>query len=106
MQKPLHFSLTVIFPGEVAAFDEPSALALMLPLAIAQFIEPFEQVFFFIRIADANILFYWADLIHRGLRALFLALKSGWFSSWTISLAPHSNSAPLMKAIHLAGLSS
>jgi hypothetical protein len=42
MQKPLHFALSVIFPGKIAAFDEPSALALVLPLAIAQLIQPFE----------------------------------------------------------------
>jgi hypothetical protein len=106
MQKPLHFALAIIFPGKIAAFDEPSALALVLPLAIAQLIQPFEQIFASVGVRDANILFSCAGFIHRGLRALFLDLKSGWFSSCTISLAPHSKSAPLMKAIHLAGLSS
>src|SRR4030095_3928829 len=80
MQEPLHFSLTIIFPGEIAALNKPGALALMLPLAIAQLIEPFEQVFFSVGVGDAHILFRLADFIHRGLRALFLALKSGWFS--------------------------
>jgi hypothetical protein len=57
MQEPLHFALTIIFPGEVAAFDEPGALALMLPLAIAQSKQPFEQVFSSVGVGDANILF-------------------------------------------------
>jgi hypothetical protein len=57
VQKPLHFALTIIFPGKVASFDEPSALALMLPLAIAQLIEPFEQIFASVGERDTNILF-------------------------------------------------
>src|SRR5262249_135317 len=106
MQKPLHFALTIILPGKVAAFDKPGALALMLPLAIAQLIEPFEQVFAAVGVSDAYVLFCRADFIHRALRPALLALKSGWFSIWTISIAPHSKSAPLINAIHLAGLSS
>src|SRR4029077_9621743 len=98
MQEPLHFALTVIFPRQVAAFDEPCALALVLPLAIAQSIEPFEQVLGSVGVGAANILFGRADFIHRALRRSVLALKSGWFSICTISLAPHSNSAPLMNA--------
>src|SRR5262245_40887389 len=104
MQKPLHFPLTIVFPGKVAAFDQPRALALMLPLAIAQLIKPLEQILGSIGIGGAKILFHGMKLIHRALRALGFALKSGWFSSCTISLAPHSKSAPLMNAIHLAGL--
>src|SRR5439155_25545791 len=89
MQKPLHFALTIIFPGKVAAFDEAGALALMLPLGIAQLIQPLEQVFGSVRVGDANILFGCADFMHRERRALVLALKSGWLSSCSISLAPH-----------------
>src|SRR4029077_17088749 len=57
MQKPLHFTLTVVFPRQVPPLDEPRTLALMLPLPIPQLIEPFEQVFFSVRLRDANILF-------------------------------------------------
>src|SRR5206468_1252402 len=106
MQKPFHFTLTIIFPGDVAAIDEPGALTLVLRLALAQSIEPFEQVFFSVHARDANIFVARAVFIHRALRRLVLASKSGWFSICTISLVPHSNSAPLMNAIHLASLSS
>jgi hypothetical protein len=65
VQEPLHFALTIIFPGKIAAFDEPSALALVLPLAIAQLIQPFEQVFASVGVGDADIFFGRADFIHR-----------------------------------------
>ena len=107
MQEPLHFPLTIVFPGQIAALDEPGALALVLTLAIAQLIQPFEQVFVALGVGRADIFIGGAELYSSAeLRTIFLALKSGWFSTWTISLAPHSKSAPLMKAIHLAGLSS
>ena len=56
MQKPFHFALTIVFPGEIAALDEPGAFALLLTLAVAQLIEPFEQVPAPIGIGGAKIL--------------------------------------------------
>src|SRR6266404_5875427 len=32
MQKPFHFTLTVVFPRQVPPLDEPGALTLVLPL--------------------------------------------------------------------------